>query len=89
MYAHFLLPSTLTTCFWKGLNVGYYGKKKFWVLVAKTQFLDHEIFGLNKNENFERKIFDGEKYVFKDIWILAPKILLSKYFQNDLTMIHN
>ena len=52
--------------------------------MAKTQFLDHEIFGLNKNENFERKIFDGEKYVFKDIWILAPKILLSKYFQNDL-----
>ena len=54
--------------------------------MAKTQFLDHEIFGLNKNENFERKIFDGEKYVFKDIWILAPKILLSKYFQNDLIM---
>ena len=59
--------------------------------MAKTQFLDHEIFGLNKNENFERKVFDGEKrekYVFKDIWILVPKILLSKYFQNDLNYAH-
>ena len=57
--------------------------------MAKTQFLDHEIFGLNKNENFERKIFDGEKYVFKGHLNLVPKILISIYFQNDLTMIHN